>query len=564
MISWIQKYFQHHFKVIFAVLLGVIIISFVFTIGAAPGIGRADRQMINRQFFGYNLALQSDQARLMGDAGLSANLRVGMFAQLDNDQIQNYAFQRAATLHLADQWHIPAATPAEITEQIKKLRMFAGQDGQFDPKAYQMFRDNLKSSPRGSGTTEADIVRIVGDDVRAEKVQNLLSGPGYVLPADVQSQLVRTDTEWTLATATADYTAFKPEIKPTDAELTQFFETAGGRYDIAPRVAVSYLDFPMLNYIADVKVTEAEVRAFYDQNPSRFPKPADPAKPTPATPSVTPPADPAADFAAVRPQVESALKLEQARKLSAKAASDASLALYESKAKTADAVATFAASHKIALKTVAPFSRDAAPPEFGGAPEVAAEAFRLNKDRVVSDALTTPSGNIILVWKETQALRKPLFTEVREKVSSDYIENERRKRFVELGKSVKSQIEARLKAGDNFEKAAAAAAASASVKLETKAIAPFTPRNRPQDLDYSVLGTLERLEKGKVSDMVISADKGIFVYATEKKAPDASESNPRFAEARNQLASYTSRLGASAYISEMVEKELDRSKPRAQ
>src|SRR5687768_8865816 len=54
MISWIQRYFQHHFKVIFAVLLGLIIISFVFTIGAAPGIGQAERQVVDRYFFGYN------------------------------------------------------------------------------------------------------------------------------------------------------------------------------------------------------------------------------------------------------------------------------------------------------------------------------------------------------------------------------------------------------------------------------------------------------------------------------------------------------------------------------
>jgi len=48
MISWIQKYFQHHFRVIFAVLLGVVIIAFVFTIGAAPGIGGAERAMVDR------------------------------------------------------------------------------------------------------------------------------------------------------------------------------------------------------------------------------------------------------------------------------------------------------------------------------------------------------------------------------------------------------------------------------------------------------------------------------------------------------------------------------------
>src|SRR5215510_2297639 len=146
MISWIQRYFQHHFKTIFAVLLDGTIISFIFTIGASPGIGRADRRTIDRYFFGYNLNLQSDQQRLMGDAGLSANLRMGMFGNLDGEQIQNYAFQRAATLHLADEWHIPAATPAEIEKQVKTLRMFAGADGQFDAKAYQTFRDNLKSS----------------------------------------------------------------------------------------------------------------------------------------------------------------------------------------------------------------------------------------------------------------------------------------------------------------------------------------------------------------------------------------------------------------------------------
>jgi len=63
--------------------------------------------------------------------------------------------------------------------------------------------------------------------------------------------------------------------------------------------------------------------------------------------------------------------------------------------------------------------------------------------------------------------------------------------------------------------------------------------------------------------MVLSADKGLFVCAIDKKAPDVSESNPRFAETRSQIASYTSRLGASAFVSELVEKELKRSEPSA-
>jgi peptidyl-prolyl cis-trans isomerase D len=560
MISWIQKYFQFHFRVIFAVLLGVVIIAFVFTIGAAPGIGGAERGMVDRPFFDYNLSLQSDQQRLMGDASLSASLRVGAFGQLDGDQVQNYAFQRAAALHLAALWHLPPASTAEVTAQLKTLRAFAGPDGQFDPKTYQTFRDNLKTNPRG--LTEGDILRVVSDDVRVEKVQNLLAGPGYVLPGDVRTQLLRTDTKWTLATGTVDYAAFKPTITPGDSELAQFFEQSGGRYDIPPQVSLGVVEFPALEQMAKVNLTEAEVRAFYDASPSRFPKPADPAKKDAPSPSVTPPADPAADFAAVRAQVESTLRFERAVKLAQKAASDLSLALFESKARTPEAVQAFLTSRQLNAKPLAPFSRDAAPAELGGSPEAIAEAFRLGKDRPASDALSTRMGALILVWKESLPTRKPLFTEVKAQVSTDYAEGERRKKFIELGRKVKADLETRLKAGATLEQAAPAAGQTHGLTLTAKALPAFDLRSRPQDVDFAVLGTLERLQKGQLSDMVFSGEQGLFVYAVDQQAPETTEANPRFAETRAQIAGFTSRIGGSSALAELVEKELKRGEPK--
>jgi peptidyl-prolyl cis-trans isomerase D len=553
MISWIQRTFQQHFKTVFAVLLGLIIISFVFTIGAAPGIGRAERTALKREFFGYNLGSPDDQQRLMGDAGLSANLQVGY--GLEAEQVQNYAFQRAATLHLADELHIPAATTNEIADQIKTLRAFSGQDGQFDANAYKTFRDNLKSNPR---LTEADIARVIGDDVRADKVQKLLGGPGYVLPSDVKNQLARADTSWTLGTATVDYTTFNPAITPTEADLTKFFEESSFRYEIAPRIVASYADFPSADFLAQVKVTDAEVRAYYDANPSRFPKPAvDPKAPAPAK------ADPAADYAAVQSQVEAALKSERAQRLAAKAASDFVFSLYETKAVAGSpALANAIAALKNPLKPLAPFTRESGPAEFGAAaPAAAEEAFKLGKDRAYTEAISTNTGAAVLFWKETQAARKPAFTEVRAKVSADYLENEKRKRFVELGRTLRGLIENRLKAGDTFEKAVAAAATGTSAKIEAKAIPAFTLRNRPQDLDYTVFSALERLEKGQVSDLAIAADKGTFVYVADKKVPDFSATNPLYAETRTQLGAYTARLGSSAYLGELVERELKRSEP---
>lgn len=548
MISWIQRTFQHHFRIIFAVLLAITIISFIVTIGATPGIGRAGQRVVTRDFFGNNLASQGDMQRLINDAGLSSELQLGANGA-DDDQIRSYALQRAAALHMADELGIPAATPAEIKDSIESLRIFSDKDGKFDAARYASFREAVRSNPQ---TGEGDVARVIADDVRVRKVQKLLEGPGYVLPADIKNELVRADTAWTLAMAMVDYASFNPAITPTDAELAKFYEDNGFRYQVPTRVEASYLDFPAAAYLGEVKLTDADVRAYYDANPGRFPKPA-------ASPAAK--SDANADFAAVRPQVEATLKLERAQRLAAKAASDVAFALYESKVESGPALDAFLASRKLAPKPLAPFTQESGPVELGGSPEIGSAAFKLDAQRFYSEALPTPSGAAILIWKNSLPARQPLLAEVKSKVLADFIENEKRKRFVDLGQRLRTRMEAGLKAGEPLEKVAAAAAGAESVKIETKTLPAFTLRTRPKDLNPAVTGTLERLEKGKVSDMVVDADKGYLVYAVEKKLPDLAESGPQFAQMRASIASTMSRLAPGAYLSELVAQELRRTEP---
>ncbi|HND60269.1 MAG TPA: peptidyl-prolyl cis-trans isomerase [Opitutaceae bacterium] len=552
MISWIQRYFQHHFRIIFALILASTIISFIIAFAPGSNFGKTERRnAVTRPFFGYNLASQDDQGRIVGDAGLSANLQSG-FNALEGADLQNYAFQRVAALSLANELHVPATTKQEIADYIKNLRAFAGQDGQFDAVRYGQFRDNLKSNSR---LTEADVSRVIADDVRTDKVQRILSGPGYVQAHDVKAQLDRADSLWTLATATADFGTFNPSIPVADAALAKFYEENSFRYTIAPRAVVSVAFFPASAYTANVAVGESEVRAYYDANPGRFPNPA-------AKPGAK--ADPAADYVAVRGQVEAALKLERAQRFAVKAASDLSFALYDGKIDPGTpAFTSLLASQKVQLQSLAPFTQEDGPAELGHSPDIAAEAFKLGASRSYSDALAAPAGAVVLFWKETLPSRQPALAEVRDRVAADYTANEKGKRFVEFGRTLRSLIENRLKAGDTFEKAVASAASATSVKIECKSLAPFSRRNPPKDLDYSVAGAMERLEKGQLSDMVIAKDHGLFVYAVDKKLPDLSESSPGFAAMRAQIAAVNGRIGASARLAAMVEQELKRTEPAA-
>ena len=86
---------------------------------------------------------------------------------------------------------------------------------------------------------------------------------------------------------------------------------------------VSYIEFPATRYLAQIQLTEENIRAYYEANPARFPR-AETATDT-GTPEISV-NDPDIDFLAVRDQVSAALRYEQARRFSVEAAADLTVA----------------------------------------------------------------------------------------------------------------------------------------------------------------------------------------------------------------------------------------------
>jgi peptidyl-prolyl cis-trans isomerase D len=546
MISWIQRSFQHHFRLIFALLLIGMVVPFIFTIGSTPGIGRADRTAVTRDFYGHNLASLEDAGRIIEDGRLSAQLQMATGATAD--QIQFYGFQRVAALHMADQLHVPPASPTELQDYIRHLRIFAGQDGQFDVSRYDQFRANLKS---GGAISEGDIARVIADDVRIQKIEALLSGPGYVLPGDVNALMVKGDTTWTISTATVDYATFGRDISPSDAEISKFFSDNSFRYTIGPRVEVDYVEFPAAPFLSQVAApTDGEIADFYNSNPGRFPPPAA-AKAPGAKPN------PLADFEAVKGQVRAALVAEKAKRAAIKAGSDLAFELFDGKIARGQALDSFLAGQKLKTASLAPFTLEAGPAEFGGSHEISEAAFRLSADRYFSEAIPSPNGAVVLILKDTLPSREPSLAEVRDKVRADAIDNEKRKSFVEFGRTLKAGIERRLKEGESFEKAAAEAAGD--VKVAVKSYPAFRLRDQPRDIDPVVTGVLDSLGKGGVSDMEATADKGILVYAADKKTPPLGETAAGYAQMRAALARASSGSESVAILGDLVDRELKRT-----
>ena len=550
MISWIQITFQRHFRFIFFALLIGLIISFVFTIGAAPGIGGGDRKVQARTFFDLNLSSPEDQAKLYGDANLSVFLQFGQ-QNISSAQIQEFALQRYAALHLANQFNLPAPTDAEKTEFIRNLQAFAGPDGTFDATAYSRFRDNLKIAGQFS---EADVNRVIVDDFRADAARTLLGGPGYVEDSEVAFQLSRTETVWSTDIAQIDYNSFAPKIEPTQDQLQSYFDSNSFRYETAPEVRVDYVEIPATRFLAEIKLSDEEIRAFYDANPARFPAPAktENADATPAVGEVDP-LD--ADFLAVKDQVSAAMRFDLARRMAAEAASDLTVALFDAKL-SGDAYGKFLADRGMTLRNGAPFSLQSPPTFLSGSPQLARQAFNLTEQKPLSDPLTTATGAVVLVWRESIPSAPSLFVNVADKVRSDYVDNEKRKQFVELGRKIRSELKQKLDAGTAFADAAKTVAESTGTTIDTLSFAEFTRREPPTDFPYAAANALDKLNAGEVSDMVIANDKGVITYAKAKTAPVTDDSNPRFAELKQQIATFNSASTASATLQSLIANEL--------
>jgi peptidyl-prolyl cis-trans isomerase D len=545
MISWIQRSFQQHFKWLFLILLAVVIVSFVFITNASSGFGHTAKQSPARPFFGLNLGSPEDTQSLVKDATLSVQLH-GLQIR-DEAQFQQYALQRHAALHLAGELNLPAPSNDDLARHIQTLAAFSGTDGRFDAKRYAEFRDTLKTTPH---LREADVSRVLADDFTYQQVLKLLSGPGYVLPTDVQNQLNRIDASWTLETVSVDYTGFKPSIAVTDEALSQYFEYNAPRYQIAPKAGVSYIDFPVSNYASAVTVTEEGLRAYFDANSARFLPPL----------GEKAPESPDAAFAAARAKVEETYRLERARALADAAASDLAVALYEAKV-TAETIDALLASRNLTLKRVAPFNASDVPAELGGSPRVAAEALKTGPDRLVSDPVDTGRGTALLVWNESIPARLPALSEVKERVTADYLESEKRKLFADAGRTLRTALETRLKAGDTLAQAVAASEKTIPAKLAVKSWPAFTLTTPPPELDYTVYSAMEGLNQGELSPMVTTLEQGLIVYVAEKKLPAANPADPKFTQTRDRMASYTASRNGSALLAALVESELAKSAP---
>jgi hypothetical protein len=252
------------------------------------------------------------------------------------------------------------------------------------------------------------------------------------------------------------------------------------------------------------------------------------------------------------------MRFEGARRLAAESASDLAVALFD-ESPAPEEIGPFVASLGSTLRSAEPFDRSSPPVFFNTSPQYVNNAFNLSADRRISDPLPTAAGAVILVWEESIPSAPSLYITVADAVRADYLESTKRQKFVDLGRTVRETLTGAVATGQSFADAVAALdnldGATASVESYTE----FTRVNPPEGFPPSAQGSLEGLNAGDVSEMVLSGEEGLLTHAVSSAPPALAATDERYVELKGQLGELNAATTASGVMRALISAQLDTS-----
>jgi peptidyl-prolyl cis-trans isomerase D len=266
MISFLQNIIQKHHKWLFSILLFVIIVSFVFTIGASPGIGIGRKRTKQDLFFGYDLHSERDRNALFQETWLSTAFNgIPIFFEA---QLQNLALTRAIELHYAKELHIPEPSEQQIKERIYLTPLFFAQETQkFDTTTYEKILQNLFKNPQ---ITPAIVQKVFSDDWKIALVRDALGRQGYAFSSQAQDSLTKAETQYTFDILSLSIPTEK-EIPFSEEDIRAYVEQHAERYLEPESYRLSLIEFDPERYHHHIPVATKELlKKFYLEHKKEF------------------------------------------------------------------------------------------------------------------------------------------------------------------------------------------------------------------------------------------------------------------------------------------------------
>ena len=570
-----------------SILLAVIVIAFVFTIGAAPGLTEKEKGLGDWDYYGVDLSPTSKQRRAVFErAEIQARMQMGQFlnnpeyarfaGQIISQTTQRNALENIPLLSIAEQIGLPSHSEKEGKAYIKEQSLFHTDSGRFSSEEYTKFQDMLAAS--GS---EGQFVQTVEEAIIVDKLREALSSPGTALPFEAVAKVRHDKTQWSVGVAMLEPAATQEDAAaPTDAELSELYEETKDSYASVEKRKVSYIVFNSKH----PNPTTAELKATYNRNPALYNPdiPVDVEEPAPEEKEdgdkeaddneakKEAPKYPAYDelpYEARRDVLddyfaEKGILLEGLRG-AAQEAEDLLNALYNDAhyLDRKDAEAELQKRGLVRHNYLQAYAEGAHPPKeqflrnlnapnFDFSPsdqdnkatdDLFTSAFSMSEDRFYSkDPINIGSKYVILWLESVDASQVPSFEELKkdaaelDKLTAQWRKRSEAKAFSTKREELEKALKASLAEGKGLEASVKAVGdLGKQWKLSYGSHLDFTGDKRPEGLPSQAFDSVKSLTQGKSSPMEAVEGKGYLLSVLEKKVPGYKATS---LEVKNELS----------------------------
>lgn len=404
---------RRHSNVLWAIIITVVIISFVIFFSPTAKLGGSGRSENYGSINGVPIR-KADYFDAIREAELYFRLNTGRWSGQDGAGRQmNFDANMEAHQRLL------------LVAKMKGLNVHVGDDaliahlqsffrdpttGKFSAAFYDKFVKDVL--PQG-GLNEHDLERFFRHQLAIQQLNQMVSLSGKFVTPQAAEAAFREENEQ-LATevvlfASSNYLA-SVTVKPED--LGKYFTNNMPAYRLPERVMVSYVAFSVTNYLADAEAQQAK-KAGLDAEVEKLYKGAN-------TNSFTDDAGKALSPTAAKTKIKDGMRRSLALQSARKSANEFANELFNEEKRSLAAFLKMAATKGYAVKATEPFSQFEGPKSFEAPEKFEETAFKLNLEEPVSPPVVGEDAVYVLALKERLPSAAQPLDAVRAKVTEDY------------------------------------------------------------------------------------------------------------------------------------------------
>ena len=531
MIGTIRK----HSKWLWIVIIAVTIITFVFWMnpggrnggggGASENLGSIEGQRITLAEY---LQVRNEVAILYFLQTFRWPDRDPNFTEKDW-QIETY--RRLFLIHEADKLGIHVDQDALATAAKEVLS---------SPRLVQALGVNSPSVPldafvryvlQPKGLTAADFENYVHTAVMIDQLRQAMGLAGQLIPP--QEMMAVYQHEYQERSAQIVFfseTNYLASIPVTPAAVAQFYTNYLAQYRLPDRVSVSYVAFPITNYLAEAKRTLTNLNEQVDAVYNRYGTNAVPDAKTPEE---------------AKAKLRDLIIEQQALGVAREKADNFANTVFNMEPVRAENLATVAKQKGLAVQMTAPFSKEYGPKEFTPPPEFTKAAFGLTTDDPLAGPIAGRDAVYVIALARQLPSEIPPLSQIHDQVTQDYRVHEAVADAQSAGTNFALKVQLGLATGKSFS----AVCSSAGFHAITLPAFSLATQDMPELGDLVSLNDLKtvtfRTLVGHASEFAPTDDGGFIVFVKSELPLDREAMSANFPQF---VASFRQQRETAAFV----------------